>query len=128
MNGTLYLVLHKDDAPYCDWQRFVPPRFVTPGKDTIGLRVTPEAAIERYRKIFGETVPTSSLFVLCLTFTEKGFAYFASDICDETHYFCPRLSKRTYNDTSEDWGVWHFVGDLPLHDPELLQFSWKMVQ
>ena len=127
MLGALYLVVHQDDVPACERSGCVQVRLVTPGKDYIGLRVTPEAAMERYRKTFGDKVPTPELLMLCLNFTEKGFAHFASDICDQAHFFCPRLSKKTFNDSSTDWGVWHFVGDLPLSQTEMLQFTFHRV-
>ena len=127
MLGPLYLVVHQDDFAGFERSCSVQVRMLTPGKDYIGLRVTPEAAMERYRQTFGATVPTEKLLVLCLNFTEKGFAHFASDICDQAHFFCPRLSKKTFNDSTIDWGVWHFVGDLPLSQTEMLQFTFHRV-
>ena len=128
MLGPLYLVVHQDDFAGFERSGSVQVRMVTPKKDYIGLRVTPEAAMERYRKTFGDTVPQPELLMLCLNFTEKGFAHFASDICDQAHFFCPRLSKKVFKDSSTDWGVWHFVGDLPLHNSEMLQVTWNRVQ
>ena len=114
MLGPLYLVVHQDDFAGFERSGSVQVRMVTPKKDYIGLRETPEEAMKRYRLTFGDKVPTSELVMLCVNFTEKGFAHFASDICDASHFFCPRLSKKTFNDSTTDWGVWHFVGDLPL--------------
>ena len=127
MLRTLYLVVHQDDVPGCERSGCVQVRMVTPGKDYIGLRVTPEAAMERYRLTFGDKVPTTELLMLCFNFTEKGFAHFASDICDASQFFCPRLFKKTFNDSTTDWGVWHFIGDLPLTRTEMLRCTLHKV-
>ena len=127
MLASLYVVVHEDDFSTCERDGCLPSLRVNPGKDYISLRVSPEAAMERYRQTFGATVPTEKLLVLCLNFTEKGFAHFASDICDQAHFFCPRLSKKVVNDSCTDWGVWHFVGDLPMIQNEFVQVSWQRV-
>ena len=89
------------------------------------MRVTPEEGMQRYRQTFGDKVPTFELIILCLKFTEKGFPHFANDICDQAQFFCPRLSKKIFpSSPGTDWGVWHFVGDLPLIQTELLQFTF----
>ena len=128
MLGPLYLVVHQDD--FAGFQRTgsVQVRMVTPKHDYIGLRESLEEAMKRYRLTFGDKVPTSELVVVRVAFTETGFAHFASDICDASHFFCPRLSKKVFNDSSTDWGVWHFVGDLPLSQTEMLQVTWHRVQ
>ena len=126
MLGPLYLVVLFFGAGF-ERSCSVQVRMVTPKKDYIGLRVTPDAAMERYRLTFGDKVPTTELVMLCVNFTEKGFAQFASDICDASHFFCPRLSKKTFNDSTTDWGVWHFVGDLPLTQTEMLQCTLHKV-
>ena len=126
MLGPLYLVVFFFGAGF-ERSCSVQVRMVNPGKDYIGLRVTPEAAMERYRLTFGDKVPTTELVMLCVNFTEKGFAHFASDICDASHFFCPRLSKKTFNDSTTDWGVWHFVGDLPLTQTEMLHLTFHRV-
>ena len=121
MLGPLYLVVHQDD--FAGFQRTgsVQVRMVTPKNDYIGLRESLEEAMKRYRLTFGDKVPTSELAMVRVTFTETGFAHFATDICDASHFFCPRLSKKIFNDPTTDWGVWHFVGDLPLMQTEMLQ-------
>ena len=120
MLGPLYLVVHQDDFAGFERSGSVQVRMVTPKNDYIGLRESFEEAMKRYRLTFGDKVPTSELIMLCVNFTETGFAHFASDICDASHFFCPRLSKKTFNDSTTDWGVWHFVGDLPLTRTEML--------
>ena len=120
MLGPLYLVVHQDDFAGFERTGCVQVRMVTPKNDYIGLRESLEEAMKRYRLTFGDKVPTSELVMVCVNFTETGFAHFASDICDASHFFCPRLSKKTFNDSTTDWGVWHFVGDLPLTRTEML--------
>ena len=120
MLGPLYLVVHQDD--FAGFQRTgsVQVRMVTPRHDYIGLRESLEEAMKRYRLTFGDKVPTSELAVVRVEFTQAGFAHFGSDICEASHFFCPRLSKKIYNDSTTDWGVWHFIGDLPLNRQELV--------
>ena len=120
MLGPLYLVVHQDDFAGFERSGSVQVRMVTPKKNYIGLRESFEEAMKRYRLTFGDKVPTSELVMLCVNFTETGFAHFASDICDASDFFCPRLPKKTFNDSTTDWGVWHFVGDLPLTRTEML--------
>ena len=127
MLGPLWLVVHQDDFAGFQRSGSVQVRMVTPKKDYIGLRESPEEAFKRYQLIFGDKVPTAELVMVCVEFTETGFAHYASDICDASHFFCPRLSKKIFDDSTTDWGVWHFIGDLPLTRTEMLRCTLHKV-
>ena len=124
---TLYGVLHADKVESCLVQGSVPTRYLTPEKNYIGLRKDAKAAIERYRQIFGENTPKNQLAFLEVHFTAEGVVRFVTESCGPEDLFCSRLSKRTYKDYSVDWGVWHFVGDLPLGNADLLTVSFASV-
>ena len=78
----------------------------------IGLRQTVEVAVSR-ASFFEEDVSKDSHVMLRVTFTPLGVALFASTFTDETNNFRPILSKKVVSD-DKDWGVWHFLQDLPL--------------
>ena len=120
----MYVVVHQRDMPSIETSGLLESRLVTPGKNYIGLRLNATAALERYRLHFGNGVPTEQLVALGVNFTERGFVNFATEICDGTHHFCPRLHKKIFNDANIDWGVWHFAGDLPLNQPDMLVLSY----
>ena len=64
MVATFYLVVRQDDLPAHERNGCVQVRLVTPSKDYIGLRVTPEEGMQRYRQTFGDKVPTFELIIL----------------------------------------------------------------
>ena len=124
---TLYGVLHEDNVEKCQQQREVPTQVMSGDRNYIGFRTTLEDAIIRYRQIFGKDRPKNELAVLEVHFTIQGVVQFVTESCNSEHFFCPRLSKRTYRDESRDWGVWHFVGPLPLDNADLLTVEWYRV-
>ena len=91
----------------------------------IGLRERAEDAIERYRLNFGE-IEKEKVKVLEVTFTSLGLAHFTTQTCGQENRFCSQLSKKTCG-TDVDWGVWHFVGDLPLDQPHFLVACWSEI-
>ena len=128
MSLSLFLAVHKDDKEQCVRSGSVPTRYASPGNDIIGLRETPEAAIERYRLNFGKDVPKESLVILQLKFSAIGLSRFTVETCGPEHCFSSRLQKKTYRDKEVDWKVWHFVGDLPLDLPaSQLEATWSAV-
>ena len=116
---TLYLVLHKDDAELAFRVEQISTRHVSPSWPEIGLRQEPEQALERYKMIFG-TVDHSSLVLCEILFSAAGIAKWATELSDKTYDFQPRLYKKAWRSQEKDWGVWHFVGDLPLKDKDLV--------
>ena len=122
---TLFLVVHTDDVAHCQASGRVPTRFVSPKKNIIGLRERAEDAIERYRLNFGE-IEKGKVIVLEVTFTSLGLAHFTTQTCGPANRFCSQLSKMTYG-TDVDWGVWHFIGDLPLDQPHFLVARWSEI-
>ncbi len=122
----LYLVLHKDDAETAVRTGFVAARHVTPKWDVIGLRQNPEEARKRYLKVFGETADASLVLLECF-FSAAGIVRFTLELTDAAHDFLPRLHKVQFANQAEDWGVWHFVGDLPLAIPEVMTYNMNFL-
>ena len=111
---TAWTVVAKMDRPACQAAGTVLARYVTPGSDYVGLRQRPEDALERARMISAQPVGGDTHILLKTTFSAAGFACYATLLTDQAHKFVPVLHKKVYNDSSHDWRVWHFVGDLPL--------------
>jgi len=119
----LYVILHKDDAQQMvDVQR-LSSRHVSPSWPEIGLRQQPSEAMERFEKIFGKHDP-SYLVLVEVLFSAEGIAKWVTELTNQTYQFMPRLYKKSFRNQEEDWGVWHFVGDLPLEDNTLVTVSF----
>ena len=123
---ALYVVLHKDDAEQMVRVQHLSSRHVSPSWPEIGLRQDPDQALERFEKIFG-TVDHSVLVLVEVLFSAHGIAKWATELTNQTHQFMPRLYKKTFRKQEEDWGVWHFVGDLPLQDTTLVKVVFRPV-
>ena len=120
---ALYVILHKDDAKQMvDTQR-LSTRHVSPSWPEIGLRQKPSEAMVRYEKIFGKYDP-SNLVLVEVLFAAEGIAKWTTEWTNQTHQFMPRLYKKSFRNQEEDWGVWHFIGDLPLEDNTLVTVSF----
>ena len=89
-------------------------RYVTPGRDYVGLRQQPEDAVERARLNSTTPVGRATHILLRTIFSATGFARYATLSTDKTQNFAPVLYKKIYNDSTCDWQVWRFHGDLPL--------------
>ncbi len=120
---ALYVILHKDDAQQMvDTQR-LSTRHVSPSWPEIGLRQQPSEAMVRFEKIFGKHDP-SNLVLVEVLFAAEGIAKWATELTNQTHQFMPRLYKKSFRNQEEDWGVWQFIGDLPLEDDTLVTVSF----
>ncbi len=117
---ALYVVLHKDDAQQMVQVQRLSTRHVSPSWPEIGLRQDPDQALERFKKIFG-TVDHSFLVLVEVLFSAAGIAKWATELTDQTHEFMSRIYKKTFRKQEKDWGVGHFVGDLPLQDTTLVK-------
>ena len=120
---VLYLAMHKHDVASIKAGGEVPLRHVSPKKSTIGLRERLEDAVERYSLAFGPTAK-EELAVLRVVFTSLGIAHYTTDNCGPTHHFQCRLSKKIWND-NVDYGVWHFIGALPLVKDSMMSVQWQ---
>ena len=118
----LYLAVHRDDVECIESRGQVPLRFTSPNKFTIGLREKMEDAVERYDLAFGPT-PREQLAVLRIVLTPLGIAHFTTDNCGVEHNYQCRLSKKIWTD-GVDYGVWHFIGPLPLGSDRLMSMRW----
>ena len=122
----LYLAVHKDDVDCIKARGQVPLRYTSPKKSTIGLREKMEDVVERYSFAFGPT-PTEQLAVLRVVFTPLGIAHYTTDNCGPLHDFQCRLSKKIWRD-GVDYGVWHFIGALPLRKDSMMSMQWPPME
>ena len=111
---VLYLAVHKDDFDCIKKHGEVPLRYTSPKKSTIELCEKMEDALERYSLTFGPT-PRASLAVLRLVLTPLDIAYCTTANCGVEHDFRCKLSKKIWRD-GVDYGVWCFIGALPLRN------------
>ena len=84
----------------------------------VGLRENYMEALEREQKIAQKEdrgpVNKETHFILKITFTALGVAYYTR-LCKGVDYqFQPTLVKKPYKEDT-DWKVWHFCDDLPMH-------------
>ena len=115
----------KDDFDCSKRHGQVPLRYTSPKKSTIELCEKMEDALERYSLTFGPT-PRASLAVLRVVFTPLGIDSCTTDNCGAEHDFQCRLSKKIWTD-GVDYGVWHFIGPLPLggdRSNPLMSMQW----
>ena len=101
-------------------------RYTSPKKSTIGLREKMEDAVERYSLAFGPT-PKEQLAVLRVVFTPLGIAHFTTQNCGAEHDWQCRLSKRFWRDIV-DYGIWHFIGALPLRKDSMMLMRWPSME
>ena len=122
----LYLAVHRDDVDCIRRTSEIPLRYTSPRQSTIVLREKMEDAIERYCFTFGPT-PRASLVVLEILFTPLGIAYFTTQNCGAEHDWQCRLSKRFWRDIV-DYGIWHFIGALPLRKDSMMLMRWPSME
>ena len=116
---TLYTVVPREDKETCVTVNSCRVRYVSRGKDYVGLRQRKEDAVERGRLIYHPTpVSKETHIFLKTTFTAAGFAKYATLSTDHEHNFVPKLYKKVYYNSPHDWQVWHWNGDLPLAECE----------
>ena len=124
---VVYVTVPKELKKIVDDAKSCPAWYVSgPGRDYVGLRERKDEAVERSQRIFNKPVTKETHIFLKITFSEAGFAKYAT-LSMPTHNFAPQLSKMVYYTRSEqaayDWKVWHWNGDLPLDDP-LIESEW----
>ena len=116
---TVYTVVAKEDKVACVTANSCKVRYVSRGKDYVGLRQRKEDAVERGRLIYHPTpVSKETHIFLKTTFTAAGFAKYATLSTDHEHNFVPKLYKKVYYYSPRDWQVWRWNGDLPLAERE----------
>ena len=110
-----FLAVNSDDVDTCTKSNEVPRRLVG-NCDYIGLRVSPDEAMDRAKVIFkGSPVDKSTHFILQIDFSEAGVAHYSFLSTGSDHFFATVLEKKTYySDAVTDWNVWRFNQDLPL--------------
>ena len=65
-------------------------------------------------RLFHDRVCRDTHCLLRVRFTPLGVAHYAVRCQGQEYKFCPTLFKKTYRGDT-DWGVWHFLEDLPLN-------------
>ena len=88
----------------------------------LGLRESPEEAVERLRQITlkteGRELQKTEIVVIKFAFTAAAFAKYTFQ-CQNHPPFASLLSKRLYlgkQQENKDWGVWYFRGEKLLLD------------
>ena len=124
---TFFKVVTKVDQPGIETDGFLHVKRAGPDAGYIGLRETVEDALER-TELFHDKVSKASHCVLQVTFSALGLAFYTKENSGPDHYFKPMLNKKIFN-ASADWGVWHFMGDMPLNAVDnagnpLITCSW----
>ena len=109
----LYKAVLQADVPEFKRNGILPLKRTGPDAGRIGLRESPEAALER-ASLYHDRVGKDTHCLLQVRFTPLGVGHFAVLCQGQEHAFCPTLFKKTYRDDT-DWGVWHFLEDLPLN-------------
>ena len=111
---TLYLVIHAEEQVYSVDVNQIVARINHPQKLYIGLRESRDEAISRVEQIHTRDFQLPMFVLLKISFTSLGVAHYTTNLADVDHCFAPILHKQTYNDKTQDWGVWHFHGNMPL--------------
>ena len=129
------LVLYKavalaDQAAFAEEGK-LPMKISGPDAGHVGLRESPDEALERASR-FADRVTKETHCVLEVEFTKLGIAHFTQLRQGAELWYSPTLFKKTYRGPT-DWGVWHFLIDLPLHAVNeegdvLIKSEWKFIQ
>ena len=116
-----YLAVCKGDQAMCEMEKKVPRRiYAATGKTYIGLRIHPEAAVDRANCLFGKAtvVDKSTVFLLRSKFSQRGFVKYATKTLGPEDAYSVMLHQITFpgDKANTDYGMWAFHGDLPLHE------------
>ena len=95
----------------------------------IGLRGTPEEAVERAQHNYEQQYDPLALSMLEITFTALGAAHYGMLCAGQSFAFQSALHRQTYGkDNKKNWNVWHFNGMLPLTKNGLISTKWLDVK
>ena len=127
----LYKAVLKIDKPVFQAAGYYPVKQSGPDAGHIGLRETPADALDR-AGLFHEIVCKESHCLLRVEFTPQGIAHFVSRCQGSDHNHQSTLFKKTYKG-STDWGVWHFLDNLPFTAVDedgllLIQTQWFEIE
>ena len=111
---TLYTFIPKAEQPLVAAEGCL--RMKRAGRDAwrIGLRTSVQDALDRASH-FNAHVSKHTHCVLQIHFSSLGLAYYTTTTPGSDFNFKPTLYKKQFNDRHNDWGVWHFLGDMPLN-------------
>ena len=128
---VLYKAVALADVPVLEAANAIPTKIEGPDAGHIGLRETPAMALES-ATIFPHKVQNDTHILLELEFSLQGVAYFVKRCQGKDQQFSPTLFKRVHLDKI-NWGVWHFLDDLPLHaenekGEQLITSRWKKIE
>ena len=88
-------------------------------KSYIGLRKSEEEALLRGMALWNNSgqLPKSSLKLLRITFSHRGFSKYAHQVLEQDQSYCTKFHKQVYKfDKIKDWDAWAFHGDLPMEE------------
>ena len=112
MSGLiLFAVLNRQDVPACQASGTLPRRLVG-NHDYVGLRESPEGALERAGQVFKDPITKAGYVIMKVTFSVEGVCHYTVTTSAE-HKFASMALRKTCKD-GVDWKVLHFNGNLPL--------------
>ena len=126
-----YVAVFGDDRAIVDSTGVVKARQVSGSKNYIGLRESPEDALERGKQVYkGVEGVERQMLVLRVASSNAGLGHFTKKCAGPDHAFVSVLHKCVYPNDPHDWKVWHFEEDLPLslQTPEgvtLISSEWQ---
>ena len=112
---VLYVALPVIDKDVVAHYRCIPFRLATPGQFYVGLREKVDDAVDRFRqnKFFAD-LAKGPYVLFQVTFSVAGLAHYVSTTAGPDYHYAVMLAKHTYRNSTQDYGAWHFQGDLPL--------------
>ena len=111
----LHVAVFAEDRAVVEASGVVKARQVSGSKNYIGLRESPEDALQRGKQVYkGIEGVGKQMVVLRITFTNAGLGHFTKKCACPGHAFDSVLKKKVFPNDPTDWKVWHFNEDLPL--------------
>ena len=119
INLVLYIIIDKIDMPSIQASGILPLRYVSAGKDYIGLRENLQDALDRFKLCYSVEVNPIEHIALKFTFTALGLAHYTLQFGGSSSGYASVLRKKFFYLPVRDWKVWHFFGDLPVSRKDL---------
>ena len=125
---VLYMVVHRDDLESVNACGAFCPCLVSKDKAHVALRVKVDQAQESFKMICKNAAPDNGIMIR-VAFSASAILRYTTT-CVPTSHHAQMLSKRVWwNDNSgEDYGVWHFLGDLPIREDGMVRCTWDGVR
>ena len=111
----LHVAVFAEDRAVVQASGVVKARQVSGSKNYIGLRESPEDALQRGQQVYkGIESVEKQMVVLRIRFTNAGLGHFTKKCSGADHAIDYVLKKKVFPHDPTDWKGWHFNEDLPL--------------